>query len=178
LAQVRKTAKATGVQPLRDAIMTLVCVELEKILGPSKLPRPPKSPRIKIQPKPPRAETRVAGVEANVELGRKLVALRSQTKSNRAYAGQVRAQFDIDTMHAVECARVARAYGDRPEIFTRLSWHALTLLSSPTMPASVRQDLEARILAGESIGAPHIVRARGTAGRPKRADRPAMWMAA
>jgi len=41
LAQVRKTARATGVQPLRDAIMTLLCVELEKILGPS---RPPKSP--------------------------------------------------------------------------------------------------------------------------------------
>jgi hypothetical protein len=40
LAQVRKTAKATGVQPLRDAIMMLLCVELEKILGPSKLPKP------------------------------------------------------------------------------------------------------------------------------------------
>ena len=47
LAQVRKTAKATGVQPLRDAIMTLLCVELEKLLGSSKLPKPPRPPRIK-----------------------------------------------------------------------------------------------------------------------------------
>src|ERR1017187_2425565 len=34
LTAIRRTAKATGVQPLRDAIMTLLCVELEKILGP------------------------------------------------------------------------------------------------------------------------------------------------
>jgi hypothetical protein len=43
-AQVRKTAKATGVQPLRDAITTLLCVELEKLLGPSKLLKAPKPP--------------------------------------------------------------------------------------------------------------------------------------
>ena len=76
---------------------------------------------------------------------------------------------------------MARAYGTRPEIFTRLSWNALVLLSSPTMPAPVRQDLEARILAGQSIGAPDIVRARGTLkpGRPRRpSDRTAMHMAA
>jgi hypothetical protein len=48
-------------------------------------------------PKPPRAETRVAGVEVNVEIGRKLVALRSQIQSNRAYGRAVRAQSDIDT---------------------------------------------------------------------------------
>jgi hypothetical protein len=92
LAQVRKTAKATGVQPLRDAIMTLLCVELEKILGPSKLPKPPKPAKVKLPPKPRRAETRVAGVEVNVEIGRKLVALRSQIQSNRAlWPGRPRA---------------------------------------------------------------------------------------
>jgi hypothetical protein len=60
---------------------------------------------VKQQRKPPRALTRVAGVEANVELGMKLVALRAELKSNRAFGRAVRAQFDIDTMHAVECAR-------------------------------------------------------------------------
>jgi hypothetical protein len=41
---VRKTAKPTGVQPLRDAITTLLCVELEKLLGRSKLLKAPKPP--------------------------------------------------------------------------------------------------------------------------------------
>jgi len=119
------------------------------------------------------ALTRVAGVEANVEL--KLVALRADLKSNRAFGRAVRAQFDIDTMHAVECARGARAYSERPDIYRRLSWNALVLLSSPTIPAPVRQDLEARILVGESIGGLDILRSRGALnmGPPRRrADRP------
>jgi hypothetical protein len=49
------------------------------------------------------------------------------------------------------------------------------------MPPSVRQDLEARIMAAESIGHPDIVRARGAlkTGRPKLpADQPALRVAA
>jgi len=49
------------------------------------------------------------------------------------------------------------------------------LLSSPTIPAPVRQDLEARILVGESIGGLDILRSRGALnmGPPRRrADRP------
>jgi hypothetical protein len=111
----------------------------------------------------------------------KLVALRAELKNNRAFGRAVRAQFDIDTMHAVECARVARAYGERSDIYRRLSWNVLVLLSSPTIPALVRQDLEARILVGESIGGPDILRARGplNMGRPRRrADLPAIRVAA
>ena len=37
----------------------------------------------------------------------------------------------------------------------------MVLISSPTMPAEVRADLEARIVAGEAIGAPEIRAARG-----------------
>jgi hypothetical protein len=110
--------------------------------------------------KPPRVLTRIAGVAANVALGRQLVALRAQVKSNRAFSHAVRARFDIDTQHAVECAAAARAYGSRPEIFGKLSWNALVALSSPTMPAPVRLDLEVHILAGERIGAPQIRAAR------------------
>jgi hypothetical protein len=176
LAQVRVTAKAANVQPLRVGIATLICLELAKTLGPSRLPKPPKPPRIKREPKPPRAVTRVAGVEANVELGRKLVALRSRIKSNRAYGRAVRAQFDVDTMLGVECARVARAYGERPEVYRRLSWEGLIQLSSPTLPSSLRQDLERRILAGERISGPDIIRARN--GRPRRAQHHQTSMAA
>jgi hypothetical protein len=139
---------------------------------PSRLPKPPKPPRIKREPKPPRAETRVAGVEANVELGRKLVALRSQIQSNRAYGRAVRAQFDIDTMQAVECAHVAKTYDARPEIYRRPSWEGLIQLSSPTLPSSLRQDLERRIHAGERISGPDILRARGTL-KPGRTRQPA-----
>jgi hypothetical protein len=77
--------------------------------------------------------------------------------------------------------KVARIYGERRDIYSRLSWNALALLSSRTMPPTVRQDLEARILAGESIGGPAIVRARGPfkTGRPRRpADQPPLLMAA
>ena len=80
-----------------------------------------------------------------------------------------------------ECARVAKVYGARPEIYRRLSWEGLIQLSSPTLPSSLRQDLERRILAGERISGPNIIRARGPLkmGRPRRrADRPAMRMAA
>ena len=53
LAEVRKAAKQTGVRPLRAAITTLVCIELTKILGPSRPPKPPKPARVKLLPKPP-----------------------------------------------------------------------------------------------------------------------------
>jgi hypothetical protein len=110
-----------------------------------------------------------------------LIALRATIKSNCAFGRQVRRRFDIDGQHACETMKVARAYGTRPEIFTRLSWNALVMLASPSMPAAVRQDLEARILAGEPIGAPQIRRARGKlrSGRPRRpSDQPALRMAA
>ncbi len=175
LTEIRKTAKAANVQPLRVGIATLIAVELAKVLGPSRPPKPPKPPRIRREPKPPRVITQVAGVAKNIVLGLELLALRSTIKGNCAFGRQVRRQFDVDGQHACEVMKVARAYGTRPEIFTRLSWNALVLLSSPTMPAPVRQDLEARILAGQSIGAPDIVRARGklNPGRPpNKKDRP------
>src|ERR1035437_8210614 len=80
LAQVRKTAKSTGVAPLRDAVMTLLCVQLEKLLGPSRLPKQPKPPRVKREPKPPRAVTRIPEIDRNIALGLELAALRAPSK--------------------------------------------------------------------------------------------------
>ena len=139
-------------QPLRDAIMTLLCVELEKILGPSKLPKAPKPLRIKPEPKPPSSLSRVPGVEKNIALGLELLALRATIKSNCAFGRQVRRQFDVEGQRAGEVMKVARAYRTRPEIFTRLSWIALLTLAWPSMPPAVRQGLEARTywLAGPS----------------------------
>jgi hypothetical protein len=58
----------------------------------------------------------------------------------------------------------------------------LVALVSPTMPPTVRRDLEANILAGQRVNGPVIARARGgpvtRMGRPKRSpiDRPARRM--
>jgi len=121
----------------------------------------------------------VPGVERNIALGLELLALRATVKSNYAFGRQVRHRFDIDGQHACEVMKVARAYGTRPEIFTRLSWNALLHLASPALPAPAREVLERRIAAGEKIGAPEIRAARGARKAGKRqADGPARRMAA
>ncbi len=175
LAQIREKAKATGVQPLRDAIVTLVYLKLEEMLGPSVLPKPPKPAKVKREPR-----SLTPKIEQKIALGMQLLELRSKATQNKKFGSLRRKHFDVDTQQAVHLMRVARAYGGRPEIYRRLSWKALRDLSSPTMPALVRQDLEARILAGQRIGAPQIRRARGQLkpGRPKRADQPALRTAA
>jgi hypothetical protein len=180
LAAIRRAAKAAGAAPLHSAVMVLVCVELEKILGPSKLPKL-KAVRIKREPKPPRSLTRVPGVEKNIAVGLELLVLRSTIKGNCAFGRAVRRQFDIDGQFACEVMKVARVYGARPEIFKRLSWNALVHLSSPALPAAAREALEARIRAGEAISATEIRGARGArkAGTPRRqAEQPARRMAA
>jgi hypothetical protein len=182
LLEIRKTAKAANVQPLRVGVATLIAIELAKVLGPSRPPKAPKAPRIKAEPKPPRSLTRIPAIEANIALGVKLLALRAQFESNREYGAQVRANFHIDAATAVDCARVAKAFATRPEIYRAASWITLIELASPKMSASVRQALEKKILAGQSVTAREIRRARGPlkGGSPKRrpADQPLRRMAA
>jgi hypothetical protein len=162
LAQVRKTAKATGVQPLRDAIMTLVCVELEKILGPSKLPKAPKPVRIKREPKPPRSLTRIPEVEKSIALGVELLALRAAIPGNAPFGREVRQKFpDVDHLKASQAMRVAKMFSSKPAIYRSVGWRALVELASPKMSPAVRQRLEADILAGKSVTAPQIRKARG-----------------
>ncbi|WP_425904741.1 hypothetical protein [Nitrobacter sp. TKz-YC02] len=168
LIELRRKVKAAKVKLLRVGIATLICVELEKILGPSVLPKPPKPVRVKAEQKPPASLTRVPGVEKNIALGLQLLALRSAIKSNCAFGRAVRRQFDIDGQHACEVMKVARVYGARPEIFTRLSWNALLHLASPTLPAAVRDALERRIVVGERIGTAEIRRAHGRLKAGKR----------
>jgi hypothetical protein len=133
-------------------------------------------------PKPPASVTRVAGIERKIELGLKLIELRSTVKWNNAFSALRNKHYpDLDPMDAADAMRVARLYGSRPEIVSRLSWAALVTLSSPTLAGAIRDALERRIAAGDKIDTPAIRAARGArqAGRTRRqAARPAVRMAA
>jgi hypothetical protein len=143
--------------------------------------KPAVKPLAKREPKPPAYLARVPGVERNVALGLELLKLRSAIQNNREYGQQLRRQFEIETKLAVDALKVARLYGARPEIFTRLSWNALVHRASPALPAATREALERRIPAGEHIGAPEIRAARGAlkAGKwGRQADQRAQQMVA
>jgi hypothetical protein len=127
---------------------------------------PAKSAKVEREPKP--VPPRVTRVEKNVALGLELLALRSTIRSNAAFGHAVRHRFNVDGQHACEAMKAARMYGHRPEVFTRLSWNALLHLASPTLPAAAREALEARILAGERIGAGECRAARGAVRMPRR----------
>jgi hypothetical protein len=55
---------------------------------------------------------------------------------------------NMDVTFAAEAMRVARAYGNRPDIYRRLPWAALASLASPNIPEAARALIERRILDG------------------------------
>ncbi len=170
LDAIRKTGKATGVQPLRGAVMALLCVEIEKILGPAKLPAKPR--RIKRTPKLPRSVTRVAEIEKSIAMGGELLALRSAISCNKKFGREVRRRFpDVDPITAAEAQRVARLYLGLDDIWRRASWQTLIELASPKMAPEIRSAFEDRILAGGKVTTVQIRRARRRlpGGSPKRA---------
>jgi hypothetical protein len=184
LFDVRKTAKAANVHPLRVGVATLIAIELAKILGPSRPPRakPPKPVKVKLPPKPPLALTRIPQIERAIALGKDLLSLRASIACNKQFGRERRRRFpDVDSITAARTMRVARLYAGRPEIWRAASWRTLIELASPKMAPSMRQALEAKILAGETITAPHIRKTRGRfkGGSPKRPiNQPAARMAA
>ena len=98
-------------------------------------------------------------VEKKIELGRKLAALRDATPNNRRFGRAVRERFNLhDAQEVGGMMRVARLYGERPEIFRNVSWHALTELASSATSEAAK--FEARILAGERVNGAEIIRAR------------------
>jgi hypothetical protein len=162
-------------QSLASYMSIALCNQVSKILDPV-VPKPVKA---KAPAKPPRSVTRIPENERNIALGLDLLALRSTIKNNLAFGRQVRRQFEIDAKQAAEAMKVARVYGKRPEIFSRLSWNALLRLSSPALPSVAREALERRIVAGERITTP-VIRTTGEARKPgkRHADQPARRMAA
>lgn len=179
---LRDRAKSSALIRIGYKVRSVLCALLIDRLRPQLEATPaPKPERLKREPKLPAWLTRVPGVEKNIALGLELLALRSAIKGNTAFGHAVRHRFDVDGQHACEVMKVARVYGTRPEIFTRLSWNALLHLASPALPAAAREALERRILAGHRIGAPEIRAARAPrkAGRPRRqSERPASRIAA
>jgi hypothetical protein len=104
---------------------------------------------------------RLANIERRLELGRQLAALRDVTPSNQIFGRTVRQRYDLhDAMEVAEMMRVARRYGDRPEIFSKVGWRVLTELASSATSDEERQMFEARILAGERVNGAEIIRAR------------------
>lgn len=99
----------------------------------------------------PTSKARVPGILAKVALGRELAALRDRTPNNRKFGELARAKCDLPASEVSDLIRVARAYGDREEIVSRLSWQALVFLSGPTLPAATRRAFETRIEAGERV---------------------------
>jgi hypothetical protein len=171
LFDVRKTAKAANVHPLRVGVATLIAIELAKILGPSRPPRPKAPKPVKLPPKPKLALTRIPAIERAISLGKELLALRASIVCNKKFGREVRRRFpDVDHITVSRTIRVARLYAGRPEVWRAASWRTLIELASPKMAPSMRQALEARILAGETITAPHIRKTRGRfkGGSPKR----------
>jgi hypothetical protein len=104
------------------------------------------------------ARTRI--VEQNIALGRRLAELRDTMPSNRKFGAAVRKLGHDDPLHVAEVMRVARRYGDKPEIYTNVSWHALTELASTSTSEDLRQQFEDRISAGERVSGTEVIRAR------------------
>jgi hypothetical protein len=130
----------------------------------------PTSKELRESARQAQAAARVVIVENNIVLGLQLMKLKSETRRNITFGALRRKHFgDVDPQLAMEAARVARAYCQRPDIYRRLGWPALVELSSPSLTAGKRKQLEARILAGEKVTRKEIAAARGQLpnGRPK-----------
>jgi hypothetical protein len=147
--QIRKIAKDAGARPLRAGIATLVALELEKILGPSRPRKPP-------------ARTQAQVVSDHLALGAALLQLEATETERFAAVAYERFKVDPKGSLARRAMAAARLYAGNAEISSRVSWNALCALSAPALPAAARDALERRIRAGERIGGPQIRAARLT----------------
>lgn len=157
LVDIMQTMKSLEFFLQKDVVSdlsTIVRNKLRRILAPpapqpEPAPKPSKRERIAAERKV-RATATARIVERKIELGRKLVTLRDATPSNQ-FGHIVRNQFGLDDPNSVtEMIRVVKLYGDRPEIFRNLSWHALTELASSATSQTQRRKFEARISASAS----------------------------
>jgi hypothetical protein len=90
-----------------------------------------------------------------------LATLRDATPNNRRFGRLVREQFDLhNSLEVAEMMRIARLYGERPEIYSNVSWHALVELASSATSEAERQKFEAKISAGERVNGAALIRSR------------------
>jgi hypothetical protein len=181
LGELRRLAESFGLQkvghPLWATLATLIITRLGPTLDPLK--PVPTSAKVKREPKTPRSVTRVPEIEKAIALGIKLLELRATVKWNNEFGRLRRKLFDVETQVGVELMRIARLYGQRPEIYRRLSYQALVELTARSLPWHLRRRFEVAIMAGTKVTASQIRRARqaqATSRRP--ADQPAQRAAA
>lgn len=162
--EIRKTAKAANVQPLRVGVATLLAIELAKILGPPG--------------RPSRRGAKAEVMTDHLNLGVGLLKLKAAEPAR--FGALAYKKFKVNPKSAIVYRTIAAAklYAQRPEITSRISWDALSALSAPSLPPAVRRKLEAAIMSGQAVRAPHIRRARQAHARQRRADQPALRMAA
>ncbi|MDE5457084.1 hypothetical protein GWE18_30505 [Bradyrhizobium sp. CSA112] len=141
--------------------------KVRKILSPPQ-PEPPPKPSKRERLAADKQATAAANrriVEQKIELGHKLAALRDTILSNRKFGSAVRKQFGLDdALQVAEMMRVARRYGDRPEIYSNVGWRVLTELASSVTSDEEHRKFETRISAGERVNGAEIIRARATIG--------------
>jgi hypothetical protein len=159
---ISNVSSPTGVAPLRDAIMTLLCVELEKLLGPSRLPKPS-------------VRTQAQVMTDHLALGVALLKLKADEPERFGDLAHERYKVNPKSAAAYRTMAAAALYAERPDITSKISWDALPALSAPSLPpAAVRRKLEAVILTGQKVMVPHIKRAR----QAHASRQPALRMAA
>jgi hypothetical protein len=163
LAAIQREAKANrDAVPQRWGIGTLLYRELHAAFAHKPDVAPPKQTARQQREAMAAAKARI--VESRVELGLKLAALRDTTPSNKRFGGLVRERFGLDdSLHVAEMMRVARRYGDRPEICGNVGWRTLVELASTATPEAQRREIEARIMAGERLRGTDVIRARASA---------------
>jgi hypothetical protein len=113
------------------------------------------------------ATARLVEVERNLELGKKLLELRAATPNNREFGHLRTHRFDVDALTGAAAVRVVRLYGDRPEIYRGVRWRTLVELSSAALSEGRRRALELRIIAGDTITAARVRRARTIDLKPR-----------
>lgn len=166
IAAAQRQAKLNrDVVPQRYGVASALFCDLHSaFVPPAPAKRPSKKERIATE-KARLAAARLAQVECNLELGRRLMALRDITPSNKKFGLAVRRDFDLhDSLHVAEVMRVARLYGERPEIFNNVGWRVLKELASSVTSDEERRKFETRIAAGERVTGVEIIRTRATIG--------------
>jgi hypothetical protein len=147
------------------ALCQIVRNKVRRILFPP-APEPVKAPTEKERRAADKQVTVAANrkiVEQKVELGRRLAALRDTIPSNQKFGWAVRKQFGLDDpLHVAEMMRVARMYGERPEIYGNVGWRTLVELASTATSEAERQKFEAKISAGERVIGAELIRGRGS----------------
>lgn len=136
--------------------------KLHRLLDPpieAPAPKIPRAERLAAATAASRA-SRLAVIEKNLELGRKLLELRAQYPGNKQFGRARDKHFGhVPDVDAAKAMRVARLYGERRDLCQATTWAVLLMLASPSLAVTRRQAFERRILMGEKVLAKEVKQA-------------------